>query len=91
MWNAVSITDDVEADQPFTLSDDVSAIELVRIENGKARLGPVLKIPQGAEIHFCGEGFNNQTLKVRWENQFFFVFLEDLKAQRKPMTQAVCG
>lgn len=91
MWNAVSITDDVEADQPFTLSGDVSAIELIRIENGDAGLGPVLKIPEGAEIHFCGEGFNDQTLKVRWEDQFYFVFLQDLQAQRKPMAQAVCN
>jgi hypothetical protein len=26
----------------------------------------------------CGDGFNDSTLKVRWEGQLFFVFLQDI-------------
>ncbi len=90
MWNssALFIPDVVFADQAYTLSEDVFAMELVRVENGDPRLGPVSKIPRGAEIQACGDGFNERTIKIRWQGKFYFVFLQDLEAQRKPAAAA---
>jgi hypothetical protein len=45
-------------------------------------------MPAGAQIQFCGEGFNNLTRKVRWEGKIYFIFLDDLEAQRKPAARS---
>ena len=86
MWNlsALSIPDDVAAEKAYTLSNEIPAMELIPAPNGETRLGPVSRIPEGAELEACGQGFNDRTLKVRCQGKFYFVFLQDLELQRKP-------
>ena len=45
---------------------------------GLMRLGTILQLPEGAQIRFIGDGFNERTVKVSWEGANYFVFLEDL-------------
>jgi hypothetical protein len=60
------------------LAKNISAIELNGIEGGKARLGPVLQLPNGAQLDVCGEGFNEKTVKIRLNGKYYFVFRSDL-------------
>jgi len=67
----------------YTLSDEIAAFQIIPTESGAARFGPVLRLPAGSQLHACGDGFNERTLKVRCNGSFYFVFLQDLDAQRK--------
>lgn len=64
------------------LSKPTPAIQLERKENGCARLGLLLQLPRGASLEICGEGFNERTVKVRTNNQYYFVFRQDIEAPR---------
>jgi hypothetical protein len=61
-----------------SLAKNISAIELNGVENGKARLGPVLQLPHGAQVEVCGDGFNERTVKIRSNGKYYFAFLSDL-------------
>lgn len=36
------------------------------------------EIPKGAVLIICGAGFNHRTLRVRWQNDTYYVFERDL-------------
>jgi hypothetical protein len=85
MWNAnTPYSIDDSTGQRYLLRDNIAAMEVMPSTAGEPSLSPVLRIPEGAEIEYCGEGFNEQTVKVRWREKFYFVFREDLQAQRRP-------
>jgi hypothetical protein len=63
------------------LSKRISAIELIRKEDGRAKLGLLSQLGPGVVIEQCGDGFNERTVKVRTNGQVYFVFREDLEAQ----------
>jgi hypothetical protein len=67
-----------------TLSKKIAAIQLVPTGNGhgRARLGPVSQLLPGTCLQVCGEGFNEETVKVRSNDGFYFVFLQDMAAER---------
>ena len=92
MWNAsalsISPPFDLCTGDRYTLSDEICAMQLLPGENGTAVLGPVVTMPKGAQLDACGPGFNDRTLKVRSDGAFYFVFLQDLDAQRKPLARA---
>lgn len=73
----------------YTLSHDISAIQILPHGDAGSDLSPVSRLPRGARIHACGAGHNGDTLKVAYEGQYFLVFLDDLEAQRKAMNAAV--
>jgi|SRR6185437_3229322 len=81
--------DFISAGQRCLLADDIAAIEEIA-SRGEPGLSPMSRIPEGAEIEYCGAGFNDQTLKIRWRGKFYFVFREDLSAQRKTAAQCAC-
>ncbi len=88
--DAAQITPHFPVEGPYTLSRNVSAIQLLPAEQGEvARLGLLTQLPEGAEVHFGGPGFNERTVKVRSGAATYFVFLEDLEPQRKPAARAV--
>ena len=70
----------------YTLPNEISAIQIVSFDDKTPGLGPVSKLPRGARIEACGDGFDDQTVKVSHEGQFYYVFLQDLKIQRKTST-----
>jgi hypothetical protein len=61
----------------FTASKDIFALELVPASNG-SHSGGVRRVPKGANLQVCGNGFNERTIQVRWEGRLCFVFLQDV-------------
>jgi hypothetical protein len=61
----------------YRLSKPIAAIQSSRASDGHAELGTISHLPEGAELTFCGDGFNDSTLKVRWGGQLYFVFMQD--------------
>ncbi len=76
-------------DRSYTLHREISAIQVMPSsgESGSG-LGPVTRLPSGAMVQACGPGFDNQTLKVRFQGQLYFVFLQDLEALKKAAASA---
>lgn len=70
---------------PITLSKVIAAINIRETEDGHTRLGLIAQLPTGAQLEVCGEGFNERTLKVRWEDRFYFVFVHDVEAKPKAL------
>jgi hypothetical protein len=65
------------------LYKNIAAIQVLPSESStELRLGMITQLPSGAELIVCGDGFNDRTVKVRWAEGFYFVFLQDLE-QRK--------
>jgi hypothetical protein len=62
----------------FRLPNSIAAIPASCARAGRPELGAISHLPEGAELTFCGEGFNETTLKVRWEGQFYFIFVQDI-------------
>jgi hypothetical protein len=62
----------------ITLSKTIAAVNICKGDDGSARMGLIAQLPKGADLEICGEGFNERTLKVRWENQLYFVFSQDI-------------
>jgi hypothetical protein len=87
--NTFSSSDDSD-EQRYLLPDNIAAMEIIPSTTGEPGLGPVLRIPEGAEIEYCGEGFSKQTVKVRWRGKFYFVFRDDLPTQRGRLAQRAC-
>ncbi|HTU47270.1 MAG TPA: hypothetical protein VMF91_19560 [Bryobacteraceae bacterium] len=75
MWNpdAVSIPN-AFSPQVYSLPDDILAMEIVPSATGEARLGPISKIPEGADIECGGQGFNERTVKVLWRGHVLLRF-----------------
>lgn len=88
--NTLSSIDDSAKQRYFLLPDNIAAMEVIPSTAGELGLGPVLRIPEGAEIEYCGEGFNEHTVKVRWHGKPYFVYREDLPSQRKPAAWFAC-
>ncbi|MBV9083393.1 MAG: hypothetical protein JOZ62_11995 [Acidobacteriaceae bacterium] len=90
MWNALaaSLPDPVSFSRVYTLSNDVCAMQIVPSADG-AMLSPVSRLPTGARIEACGAGFDEKTVKVCYEGQFYFVFLQDLEPLKKAAASAM--
>ena len=93
MWNASALEASIPADlltrNRYTLSDDIYAMQLLAGSGASVTLGPVVLLPKGVCLYVCGEGFNERTVKVYCEDSLYFVFLQDLEVQRKPMAPLV--
>ena len=66
------------AEQLYSLSKSIAAIEVIPSEKEHAGLGAVMQLPYGARIEVCGKGFNDSTVKIRLNNKYYFVFEQDL-------------
>lgn len=62
----------------ITLKKDVSALEIVRRKNASGPFGAPAQISKGSRLEICGTGFNERTLRVRFQDRLFFVFRQDL-------------
>jgi hypothetical protein len=63
----------------FTLSKPIAAIHFSVSETGEARTGLITQLPKDAAVEVCGNGFNDRTVAVRWQESFYFVFLQDIE------------
>jgi hypothetical protein len=79
---AFFIPDEGSGGKPVTLSRPISAIQLVRKEDGSVRLGVLAQLRPGTQVVLCGTGFNERTVKVRAEGDcYYFIFRQDLESQ----------
>jgi hypothetical protein len=62
----------------FRLPNSIPAIPASCARADGPELGAISHLPEGAELTLCGEGFNETTLKVRWEGQSYFIFVQDI-------------
>jgi hypothetical protein len=69
----------------LTISKDIFALELLPTHGG-AHSGGVRRVPKGAYLQVCGQGFNDRTIQVRWEGRLCFVFLQDVGPADAPYT-----
>ena len=70
---------DASSSSSYRLAHNISAIQACYGPDGRAELGAITHLPGGAEVTFCGDGFNENTLKVRWEGQYYFVFHNEIQ------------
>ena len=85
------IEETLELEQHYVLPHDISAIQVMSPEFSHTGLGPVSRLPRGAVVQVCGLGFDSQTIKVVFQGQYYYVFLDDLEALRKPAARAAGG
>ena len=63
----------------YSLSKSIAAIQVLPGDGvEQPRLGMITQLPSGAELQPCGEGFNERTVRVKWGEGYYFVFLQDL-------------
>jgi hypothetical protein len=72
----------------YTLTNAISAMQILPSAKDEVCLSPVSKLPRGAEITACGAGFDWQTLKVFYQGHFYYVFLRDLEEKQLVLTAA---
>jgi hypothetical protein len=65
-----------------TLMRPIAAIPLTESAEGVSSRGAVRQLPVGAKLFLAGNGFTDETVKVIWDQQFYFVFAEDLAGQQ---------
>jgi hypothetical protein len=87
--NPLYLSDSVVPTRAYTLSDDITAMQILPLNDSGARLSPVSRLPRGARIQACGEGFDDRTLKVEYQGQYYFVFLDDLEPRKMTAATAV--
>jgi hypothetical protein len=67
------------AQGPVILAEPIAAIQVLPArENGLLRLGLLSRLPAGAVLHICGDGFDKLTAKVLVDGQYYFVFREEI-------------
>ena len=72
---------------PVILAKPIAAIQVLPArENGLLRLGLLSRLPAGAVLHICGDGFDKRTAKVLVDGQYYFVFVRRStgRIQRRP-------
>ena len=84
MWTST----DTLVDTSYTLSNEIYGMQLLPFGNSSVPLGPIIKIPIGARLDVCGSGFDERTVKVRYADAYYFVFLQDLEIQGKSLARS---
>ncbi len=64
--------------KPRIMQKSISALRIFSDDDGAGRLGMLTQIGQDAQLEICGDGFNERTVKVRWEDTLYFVFRQDI-------------
>lgn len=67
----------------YTLSRNISAIQVLAGSGQSSRLGLMTQLPAGAHLEQGGAGFDDHTILIRCQGASYYVFLEDLEPQRK--------
>ncbi len=64
--------------KPRIMQKSICALRIVTDDDGARRLGMLTQIGQEAQLEICGDGFNERTVKVRWQDTLYFVFRQDI-------------
>ena len=76
----------------YVLSRSTPAIPVAPAGSERTpHLGLMTRLPEGAELNYQGPGFDDQTIRIGWGGQSYYVFLDDLEPQRKRAASAVAG
>ncbi len=75
----LSTPDPVPPSHGYTLHKRIAAIRLIRVDDRRGKLGEFVQLIPGSRLHRCGDGYNDQTVKVHSEGEFYFVFVQDLR------------
>lgn len=63
----------------YLLSRRIAAIRLKRTPDGqRGKLGEFLQLDLGVRVDYCGDGYNERTVKIHCNGEFYFVFRQDL-------------
>jgi hypothetical protein len=60
------------------LSRTIAAIQTSTYPTNASQLGVIVQLPCRTKLTLLGKGFNDRTVKIRSQQAFYFVFLEDL-------------
>jgi hypothetical protein len=58
----------------------------IHLDAERNRLGTISHIPSGSKISILGDGYNERTLKVSWQDELYFVFREDIGIRTRPQS-----
>ena len=61
----------------WILTRSIPGIEAPLVDS-TSRAGPYHDLPAGAQLLICGGGFDEHTIKVLWENKYYFVYVNRL-------------
>lgn len=76
-------------EESYTLARSVSAIQILSSgPEERSRLGLITQLPEGVQVDIGGPGFNDRTVRIRCSGASYYVFLEDLEAQKKSAASA---
>lgn len=75
----------------YCLAKNAPAMQVIPDGSGKLRIGTLIRLPDGAEVQVCGEGFDNLTAKVVWEGSTYYVFRDDLQSNCAGLAAACAG
>jgi hypothetical protein len=76
---SLEVSDGAYQEKSFKLWRNITVIRLVTNQKGDLRYAGISELPKGAEVDLCGMGFNERTVKLRWQGEFFIAFVQDLE------------
>ena len=62
----------------FRTQRSISAIEIENRVTGQVLVGALSEIPAGAQIELYGPGFNYRTVKAKYKESVYFVYMQDI-------------
>ena len=62
--------------QACTLQKNVAAL---RVSKNLKSSGFLMELPSGVQVEVCGIGYNQRTVEVRFEEEFYIVFAQDIE------------
>lgn len=63
----------------IVLSNSIVAIQLRPAAARKEHFSAISRLPRGAELRVCDNGFNSRSVKVQCSGQLYYVFVQDLE------------
>ncbi len=75
----------------YVLSRNTSAIQIIPDGYERIRIGTLLQLPEGAQVEINGEGFDDNTVRIAWEGNCYYAFLDDLQTAQTYQAGAAAG
>ena len=88
---SIFLPNSVSLDRAYTLSDDISAMQILPFGDSGVRLSPSRGCRVEPASKLAAMDSMSKRLKVCYEGQFYFVFLQDLETQKKLVAMAARG